>query len=1351
MSANDRFDRFDKFFWDEVMNGIDEKFTDEAAELMLRQKGGKRKKSDDEYPETVEPTLKIKLAPEEQRPKRRVIGGICAGVAVAAAVAIAVGVFAVRKSDDLVSDADSGTQSGVNLIAETSGTEVAPNISFDAKLDTDINSYTLDFGLYERYFHGIWQTDSGVNYIGYTPAELPERMKISLGSITHIGFKQADGGCYMGIFSGAYEQFFYVSDNDPDIMRSNRFDRDSGAHYISELSTTISRKGDFEEKGNALNCMGILKIFAEYGVDPDLIVKSGVLIKGADEYTLINSSSKYGVLNDLRFNGERENESGQKQLCFSANLYEFPGTNYDCRFMPFCVTQTDDGGWSAPELCADYNPESDDTPVFPDGLAGADGMDFGMLEDTLAGGWTFEEHDRNGYTNIYYNNLGNYVELEPVWKSCFEDESGRYFLCGDTGNIVYFVPKADPDTLYVYLDRNSAKDEYSLVMYRGENVKVEPMQLSGELTYTGEQYLFNVMGDDFKDALLKSSLPYREGESPQNQYFNGLHYTYNKSGINVLSLSENEALLAVGFDREKDSNGRSEGEQLLMWKFFRKDGKWDYYEPQLYIEGDYTGVSEECDEKDNWVNCSIYEKYFFGDWICDADGSVLSLNYTDDVFSEYYAVNSVFKGNDGWYIYGGYDRKAVYYIPFYDENSMYFYDLQYYGWERKCDYTKAYRRDTTVTDFDTELKDGMNLCDMGLEKLYGKTGEGFERAYKRARNLGFIDDSGSLWRSTGGKVRLVKYDVENVTLACEFFDTGSDASREYQINLTSPEYHKWEYSVSDGSGKECDLFDPYENKMFSEIVDAYTSAYPDKTEEIYDTVERVVVGQNFWEFNTGWLYTTMYSSLDTLVQADYSAQLTESGEIAADDGKPLPTRGKITMSDIERLTRGNRKLRSIVLETLFVEGWEGEDGSIWSAFAGADDDIYLVRNSDSTLTLLVPFRCTTNGKVKYRQVTFDRTDPPGHFYTDTLNNVDFTYTGDKIEVEGGYYFLVDVDKLDCSGDSLTLGNPDKNAKAAVYFYDEDDGIYYSIFGSNTWGLYNPRCVTDGKNLFVLAEDFYDEYPDAAREIITVASYGGGYGLWGHAYFNPVSEFGGLKYNVTTDDIYFLGDYLVGEYSVDGEKNYSLFTAYGPSGPKMLELDNARYIQGTDLKVDESGFTLNVEGEEMRFDTTGNDLEGMYPLLKGKYTIMREALQINPYMMFDSRSENDDWGEVVCSDSTLFPDYKAFREWVGGTIAEEYIDSVLDSCDSKPTDIDGLMYYNKISNVSGNDYSRFILTKIDYSDDDHAVLNFDIYGYQVSPDNALEKIPTDEPVDTCTLTAVKTESGWRFTDISAPIE
>jgi len=1354
-----------KFFWDEAINRIDAKFTDEAAELMSRHKGKRAEETDDGYPGTAEPTMEIQFAPEERRRANRVMGGIFAGIAVAAAVAVAVGISAVRKSDDITSessDNSSHTQSGVNLPPDE--TEDTHSILPDVKIDTDINSYKLDFSLYEQYFHGVW----GGIYIGYSYSVPPDRMKISFDAITHIGFRQADGGCYMGIFSDIYEQFLYVSDSDPDTMYSGRFERDDSERYIADLDTTLSKSGDFEDKGNALSCMGMLKLCNEYGIDPVTLVRTGVMKGGnGKEYTLANMGGLYYSLDGMRFNGERVNESGQRQLCFSAKWNEAGyASSYATKFFKaFCVTETEDG-WSAPEFCADYDPLTDDTPVCPSGLTDADGVDFGMIEDVLLGSWN---GDDDYSSDIYINYTGDTESsnlLDPDWKSCYEDDSGWYFLiCGEL-DIVYFVPKADPDSLYFYFDTDAAKSGWSLALRRTYNAEARNLELSGQITYTGEQRLFDMLGADFKDAFLASSFPYRrEGRSPLNQYLNGMHYVCANEGVILVSISENEVKLSTRFVRDEKSDEElrgdsdafsSDGDQLLIWRFFRKnDGTWDYHQPQCYIEGDFTrfyGMFYMYGDPD----CDVYEERFFGDWISDEDGSALTVNYEENMFDSVRGTQRVCEGKDGWYMFK--ERSGlvdIYYIPFYDADSMYRYSCNdtEFQYMYKYEYDEAFRR-AAAPEYYTGLTDGMRLCGLGLEKVCSQFGGNAGRdACRKAFNLGFIDEEGFVWKADSpygeGELRLEQLEGGGYVLSCGFTgnkttDTSKETKTErFKIAVEYGSNGDWTCVIVDDNGHEHALYDPYKDPGFAEIVDAYIRNDPDKSEELYYTAENLAMTEKYRTLaasDPDAAHELLYASMDYVLGNGFPKSVKGHKPVETDEPEEekvmLPERGKISLYDLTTLKSSFPETLGATVDSC-LSGWEITDdfGNKWTSDGLNGKDIYFIkRKSSYCLTLMLPF-VGADMEERYFEVTFEYSYDYCHTAVETTpNSFDFMYTGDRLEVEGGYYLTTDPEALKHDGGSLTVGNSGKDAETDVYFYDESDGIYYPVCR----GIVNLRWTTDGKNLFAIADKGH-----------TLTSYGGTEGLFSSMSDDRGdgdSSLSGLK----AEDIYFMGEYLVGEYELDGERKYCLFSAYCPLGMEPLRTDSEEIMLGTDLKTDESGFTLNISGEETRFDTTGDGLEGMYPLLKAKYALVYGTLRVNPVSL-GSRYVGEMWGNEVCAGASLFPDYKAFRDWVGGIVAEEYIDDALSSCETKPTEIDGLLYYDMTMNYSPTLYSRFVLDGINYIDEDRAVLNIGMYGYTRLSYDALESIPAEEPSNFCTLIAVRTENGWRFTDLSAPIE
>lgn len=106
--------------WDDALNGIDPKFTDSAAESLMRAESG----ADGRARELAVPPKKRSCVP--------VIVGVCA--AAAAALAVVVGVRHIGGDNPLVS-------------SDTPSTAV----------NTDFSQYGADYSLFDKYFAGVWK------------------------------------------------------------------------------------------------------------------------------------------------------------------------------------------------------------------------------------------------------------------------------------------------------------------------------------------------------------------------------------------------------------------------------------------------------------------------------------------------------------------------------------------------------------------------------------------------------------------------------------------------------------------------------------------------------------------------------------------------------------------------------------------------------------------------------------------------------------------------------------------------------------------------------------------------------------------------------------------------------------------------------------------------------------------------------------------------------------------------------------------------------------------------------------------------------------------------------------------
>lgn len=155
-------------FWRDALSGIDARFTDSAAEALMREQSG----ADGHAREIKAP------------PKKAFRFPAAAGIAAAAAAAVMITV-------------------GVRFVGRNN-----PPVSGSAVINTDFSQYTGDHVLFEKYFAGVWKSTSvtdGSPYLVLNEAS-------SLGSIyDEVLFLETDDGCAMAVSAGGARELYLRS------------------------------------------------------------------------------------------------------------------------------------------------------------------------------------------------------------------------------------------------------------------------------------------------------------------------------------------------------------------------------------------------------------------------------------------------------------------------------------------------------------------------------------------------------------------------------------------------------------------------------------------------------------------------------------------------------------------------------------------------------------------------------------------------------------------------------------------------------------------------------------------------------------------------------------------------------------------------------------------------------------------------------------------------------------------------------------------------------------------------------------------------------------------------------------
>ena len=189
----------DKEKWDEIIDGIDEKFTAEAAEMLRGKNGGEYG-----HPESG---VEIKMT-EKRRRKPFAVWGISAAAVVVAAVGAAVVLNSTGRIDTADQARSTGaTSSGVTLYKSDSGSD-SPEL-------LGINAYNVDFDVFEEYFVGRWlsrKTDRECTF-SYVGSSIDPGFFSGLYSVYGN-----DNGRYMMFDSGDGTQVYFIPSDDGSCM-----------------------------------------------------------------------------------------------------------------------------------------------------------------------------------------------------------------------------------------------------------------------------------------------------------------------------------------------------------------------------------------------------------------------------------------------------------------------------------------------------------------------------------------------------------------------------------------------------------------------------------------------------------------------------------------------------------------------------------------------------------------------------------------------------------------------------------------------------------------------------------------------------------------------------------------------------------------------------------------------------------------------------------------------------------------------------------------------------------------------------------------------------------------------------
>ncbi|MDE7194558.1 MAG: hypothetical protein K2O14_11400 [Oscillospiraceae bacterium] len=1359
-----------KKLWDEVLDNLDPKYANEAAELFGRQSDG----GDEEYGELV-PVQAQRLS--QVRSKKRIVGSIVGFAAAAAVLAVSV-VTAVKyvKNDSIV-QSDQNDSS----VSEGSSTKeaVTYNILDDITLPTDPSLYSEDFSIYEKYFCGKWRNASSssasardnIYYVGYAPAD-----NVLFGDNYNgfgnklIGFYEDEHGAYMSSFNfmndGSGEVFHvhivFAPADDPDtlyLFSDYTFDE---VNRAEAPSVVYVRDGEYSEENNsALNYFGVHKLCAEMGIDPELLF--GDVSYDADGLRLTRQEGFLSASDNIIINYRDEDRLEYALKCAAV------GNNFSV-FYNISVTK-ENGVWGDPVL---------DDYTLPHGFAdnipeNSGETDRGVLEEYFFGEW-----HRDGLLNmddgqdreppqvitVMYSDSGDGYQLDGV-VSVMRGDNGAYAFTDDGS--VYFVPENDRQLMYRFINGNPLKFD----IYRMANcATADSRDLYGVLTELGRSRLFEELGSGFEDTY-NSFIEYY-----QTAVLNGDIVWLNLEGEPYfLGTAE------IGSDRvalvHKYFEKAGEWETSLVSVFEKTGGKWEYTDTYYDIDYDYTTLemdSEYADHSEERLD--VYENAFFGEWVC---GDTVYNNQVVFSYSEEpYGMRTPFKGRGGYYfdkISGG--AGEMYYIPYSDTDTMYFYnegnliyDDSIYGYSTtKRNYTLKYSR--SDKQYDTELHDMMTLGSFGREKLFDMIGEDFSDEFWNVYYMDYIIDRNGVSWSIGLHNALmmssfdpvlVSMDDDRVVISqayiqSQLFEHGyyDDPSFEkgtlknFILTFTKQD-GAWKCNISDTGESIEEVNFSMDMSLFPYFIGVWSDGEVSYTLDFYNDFTEPDISwiYGFAETSTEWLMkvhrvaigrsdiipiesgdalfviekddpatTKVYRYADALQKGEPLKTYTRQETLS----QSLPDRGYISIYGLYALIQAMDSMDmegSVITEycisgSVVVESGERLYAEPSTGMSGKTEYVILERRYDK-IKIATTFYSGFSQHYDYI-VTFRR-DNDGQWYMAAYEPAIYGLDGaEKLPVDNGCWYAFN----------------EEDDGTHLYFYDSSDNIIYELDESvGEHSIY----TMNGSDLFLL---------DCSEN--NIYRYINGRAA-GNCYVydcDSIEDEENVKRSLMPEFLQFSGEYLLAGAYLGDEPSYWVYAPY-----RTIEM---RSIFTTDyLEVSDNGFTFEEDGELVFRNTADDSVESVLPLLELQHNEVWNVMNIasdwlvgnSVYTNYDSTIVIDGLHYYPCYNG-LFPTYEDFEEYLGRCFtfdcaAELMIDS------TSVREYNGYLYTTggaRGGNIEVAEVYRHPM--IYFTDDSHGELQYEVYGY--ADDD--RTVPAETPYETYRLFLVKTSEGWRFSNCYSP--
>ena len=1365
-----------KKLWDEVLDKIDHKYANEAAELFGREFSVSEE--DNEYGVLV--PIEAKKLPLIQS-KRRFIGSIAGFVAAAAVLALSVGA-AVRyvKKDSII---QSGPKD--SSVSDENPITINENLFADIMIPVDPALYSEDYSIYEEYFCGRWKQSAGMmEYynsrnkaynIGYAPSDSCLFSNKTYWLNESIGFYEDGQGAYMADFSYREDggvsnaEIVYSPVGDSDTLYLYTVSYAGDREPIQNPEKIFVRDGDYaEENLGALNYLGVRKLCGEMGIDLELLYKS--MRYDNDGLRLVHQDGASILASD----GVILNYLGEDRLEFAVKCAV---VGNETTFYNVSVTK-ENGEWGEPVL-ADYT----EAPVLLDRIPeNTEVIDRDILEEYFLGEWRRDgllndkdssstSDNMSSFDNIavMYSDFERESEI-PGFVSVFRGDDGAFAYTVD--GAVCFVPENDRQLMYLFADG----DPLSFTVYRlSRCATAENRDLYGILTVLGREKLFDTLGSEFADTY------YNWMESNSSTNVNGdiwgLDFDNEPEFLCVEELSSDSVSLV-----HKYFEKAGERKASLVSVFEKTGDSWEYVETYYDVDFDYTELDAEDNDPENHDISdilSLYENVFLGEWLC-VDNVSFNQNIVISYSEEPRGMRAPYEGRDGYYFTtfnGG--AGELYYIPYYDTDSMYNCGEGYYiaddngHFALKRDYICKYSRSSK--QFEKELHEMMPLGSFGLEKLCENAGGNFRAALDESLYSSdyIIDKNGDSWKAGTGRGHIneptfapviIKLGEESIILsqtyykpmAAEYIYSDYDDDSTFEngklrnfIHIFTKQDGVWTGEISDagetvgaivgfdmdmsifpnffgvwGDGEVSYTLDYYRD--FCEAETSWISGFAETDSMWLMKVHRVGRGHSdVIPIKSGdAVYVIEKSNPDTVKVYTYADALPE--------GEPLrtftrtekldtafPNRGYISIYGLYALMDiiGDSGFESVIREYCFTGSVTAPDGRSLSADPSEiskSEYVILEKNS---------------GKVKLATTFYDN---KAYDYVVTFINEYGVNGGNNWHMsayEPAIYGLADAEKIPLDNGSYYAFN-DEHDGTHLYFFDSSDSIIYELDENADGAVY----ALNGNDLFVLKP--VDEECVLTRYL--GGKYGGGCVPATFTEYPEIRELGAM----IPESLEFKGDYLLAGFKSGETRYYSVCLPYEADIVVLLETDS--------LEIASNGFSVG-KGENVKFyDIEGDSLECVLPLLRLRASQAWCALAMgtdvfDPAINQDFSLEKDGLIYYPAS-NPRFLSYSDFEEYLRGAFTDELAAEMLAST-NVITDNDGHLY--AIAGGRGSDISIADVRESEPKliDKNTAEIIVEVYRWSnMSEDNW---VMGEEPDEIYSHYLEKTVNGWRFSDFHEP--